>query len=104
MEKRAEEELVDDDDDEEEEEEGHNYNVPQKAKSPFSTKKTNKRSWNYGTQFIIFMNHSTILSLSSSWLVALAPSSRSQATAQKWKITAQKLFYPATGLFCKAED
>ena len=103
MEKRAEEDLVDDDDDEEEEE-GHNYNVPPKVKSPFSTKKTNKRSWNYGTQFIIFMNHSTILSLSSSWLVALAPSSRSQATAQKWKITAQKLFYPATGLFCKAED
>ena len=43
MEKRAEEDLVDDDDDEEEEE-GHNYNVPPKAKSPFSTKKTNKRS------------------------------------------------------------
>ena len=44
MEKRAEEDLVDDDDDEEEEEEGHNYNVPPKAKSPFSAKKTNKRS------------------------------------------------------------
>ena len=45
MEKRAEEDLVDDDDEEgEEEEEGHNYNVPPKAKSPFSTKKTNKRS------------------------------------------------------------
>ena len=44
MEKRAEEDLVDDDDDDDEEEEGHNYNVPPKAKSPFSTKKTNKRS------------------------------------------------------------
>ena len=54
MEKRAEEDLVDDDDDEEEEEEGHNYNVPPKAKSPFSTKKTNKRSWNYGTHSLLF--------------------------------------------------
>ena len=53
MEKRAEEDLVDDEE-EEEEEEGHNYNVPPKVKSPFSTKKTNKRSWNYGTHSLLF--------------------------------------------------